>query len=197
MKGIWSVDMIDLNSILKKTEGTIDGLKIINYEEMSGNDAKKYFREAYRLFGRAINNNECLYNYNLPFSWGIVEERHKDNVCNEDEGCDFYFIDFTDRDNVKSFSLDISHDIEGFGYDSQAFRRLYGDIYDDLYCCEVCTYRDCFDYDNRLNEVIFLYDKKNNRVVEVLSVLFNSIIIGNRKTIRRVEDVKVLKRIIN
>ena len=164
---------------------------IINYLNMSPVDAKKYFRRAYILFKKVIDKDKNLYDYNLRFDWDSVEEIHEYNAKNEFNCNDFYFIS-----GEESYSLDISHDIDNFGYNADYFKSKYADVYDDLYCCVICTYRNYYEYESMITQVIFLYDRKNDRVVEALDISHFSRVVSNNQHIRKIEDEKVLKKLI-
>lgn len=163
----------------------------INYLKMTEEDAKKYFQKAYELFRCVINKDKSIFDYNFHFDWSIVEKRHNDSMCNSYNENDFYFVD-----NGEKYALDISHNIDDFGYNADLFRYCYKDIYDDLYCCTVYTYRNYFEYDEKIIEVIFLYDKKNDKVVEVLDISRYSPAKFDKKNIRTVKDSEVLKKIL-
>ena len=163
----------------------------INYLELREEDAKKYFEKSYGLFRRVINKDESIYDYNLHFDWSIVEKRHRDAICNDYNENDFYFID-----NKEKYGLDISHDIDNFGYNADFFRFKYEDIYDDLYCCTVYTYRNYFEYDDMRSEVTFLYDRKNDKVVEILDISRYGLATNDKKTIRTIDPIRLSRRVL-
>ena len=167
----------------------------VECKELNEEEAKKYFEKLYQVFKRFINKDKDMYDYNLHFDWSNIEKRHKENMLNdfdEDER-DYYFID--NKSNKEMYALDMSHDIDNFGYNKAYFKKKYKDIYDNLYCCDISVYREHFEYDDIYSSIMFLYDKEAGKVVEVLDINFMNPRINNMKTIRRVKDEKVLEMI--
>lgn len=167
----------------------------IEYKDMNEEDARKYFEKLYQAFKRFINNDKNMYDYNLHFDWSNVENRHIENMFNDfDENeCDYYFID--NKNDNEMYTLDMSHDIDDFGYNYVYFMSKYKDIYDNLYCCDMSVYRRYFEYDDIYSSIMFLYDKKEGKVVEILNLEFLNPTINNKKTISHVEDEKILEKI--
>ena len=162
----------------------------IKHLDLNEEKAKEIFSKSYEVFKNVINNKKGIEDYGIHFDWETVEDVHQKNMSTDTEESDFYFTY-----NGELYSLDISHKIEDFGYNSVYFYDKYRDIYKDLYCCAIYNYRKYFEYGDLKTEIIFLYDKRHKRIVEILEIVRHGLEIDNKKFIREVRYDKVLKRL--
>ncbi len=172
-------------------------MRKIEYSNMKEEDAIKYFESLYKSFKRVINNDEKVFEYGFHFDWNNIEKRHTENLNNEfdEDERDYYFIDKNNK--CEKYTLDISHDIDNFGYNDEYYKLNYKDIYDNLYCCSICAYRKYYEYDDIYLEFTFIYDKKEDKLVDILELNFVNPLISNTKKISHVTDRKVFQKIIS
>ncbi len=163
-------------------------MKIVSLN-LNEDKARELFTQSYELFKGVINKEEGIYDYDRHFDWNTLEEVHEDHMNSGTDDSDYYF-----KYNEVLYTLDISHNIEDFGYNSLYFQEKYGKSYEDLYCCVIYSYRQYYEYDDVKTEVVFLYNKKLNKIVEILEVCHHSLKIDDKKTIRSA-NYKVLDEI--
>lgn len=170
-------------------------MKNVEFKEMSEEKAIEYFEKLYPVFKRFISGDKKIFEYGFHFDWKNIENRHYENLANDfdEDECDYYFID---KNTCEKYSLDISHDIDNFGYSDIFFRINYKEQYDDLYCCCMSAYKKYFNYKDMYLSIIFLYNKKEAKLVEILDISFYNPKINNTQTISRMDDEIVLEKIM-
>ena len=103
---------------------------------------------------------------------------------------DYYF-----RDGDIFYSLDISHNFDGFGYNHDFYEQTYPDQIDNLYCCELNSHHEYIEPSDVKTSITFTYNAKTNEVIELLGVSYHSAL--NKNIVRVNDDEVVLKKVLS
>ena len=164
----------------------------INYSSLRTRDALITLNRSVSIFKKIIEKGKSLSRFDIPFSWEVAEERHVKAASADHFDCGFCYAD-----RRKLFSLDLSKDIDSFGYNEEYFNNKYGSRMSNIWCCVVNEYEYYYEYDRIISEVVFLYDKETNEIVEILDLERRKTINKEEKDITRVSSIKRLEKILN
>ncbi len=162
----------------------------IKFRSLGPKDALKTFQRNIKLFQGVMNKDETIKGIE-SFKLNEAEKRHV-----EAASADIYLCPFEFKKGKTRFSLDMSKDIESFGYNMGYFFNAYRDRINNIWCCEICTYRDDYSFDEIISESVFLYDESNGEVVEILELSKRRLDYYDDGTIRKVREPKKLENIL-
>jgi len=162
----------------------------IKYRSLGPKDALKTFGRNIKLFQSVMNKDETIKGIE-SFKLNEAERRHVGAAST-----DIYLCAFEFKKGRTRFSLDMSKDIESFGYNGEFFVNYYKNRIDNIWCCQICTYRDDYSFDEIISESVFLYDEKTKEVVEILELSKRGLDYYDDGTIRQVREPKKLEMVL-
>lgn len=165
----------------------------ITYRELDEKEAKRIFCDMKCAFRRILNKNK-VFDYKHPFNLDDVTTNHL--KANEDRSeSDFEVYDYYFKIDGKYYALDISHDPNDFGYVNDYYKAKYGPDYQKLFYCELFSFRNFIEYYEARESLAFVYDREQDKIIEVLDINQFGLPLGGSRQIRDVKEEN-LQRIL-